>query len=57
MRLSDNDQIELDAFRRWLAIVAWREKELGESHWVAVGQAGLEVYGDKFCEGRKHHEK
>jgi hypothetical protein len=39
-----------------LAIHAWREDELGESRYKALGEACLEVYGDKMGEGSKHHE-
>lgn len=53
--LSAHDQRELDAFRRVLSICAWREKELGETHIRAISEACLEVYGDKFGEGDKHH--
>ena len=55
--LSDNDRIEIEAFERYLKIAAFREKELGESSIKAGVQASLEVYGDKVCEGRKHHKK
>ena len=55
-KLSEHDKRELDAFERVLLITAWREKELGETHIRAVSEAYLEVYGDKFGEGNKHHE-
>jgi hypothetical protein len=53
--LSENDRIELDAFERYLKIAAWRQDELGEDRYKAGAEASLEVYGDKVCEGRKHH--
>lgn len=55
--LSVHDQRELDAFRRVLAIEAWRMRELGESRYKALGEACLEVYGDKGGEGDKHHKE
>jgi hypothetical protein len=55
-QLSPHDQRELDAFRRLLAIRGWREKELGESRYKALGEACLEIYGDKNGQGSKHHE-
>lgn len=55
-QLSPHDQRELDALRRLLAIRGWREKELDESRHKALGEACLEVYGDKSGEGNKHHE-
>lgn len=56
MTLSPHDQRELDAFRKMIAISGWRQDELGESRYKAVGEACLEVYGDKGGEGQKHHE-
>lgn len=56
-QLSAHDQVELDAFRRFLAIKAWRETELGEDYYKATGEACLAVYGDKGGEGNKHHEE
>lgn len=55
-RLSEHDSRELDAFKRVLSITAWREKELGDTFVRAVSEACLEVYGDKFGEGNKHHK-
>lgn len=55
IKLSPHDIRELDAFRRMLAVQAWREDQLGESRYKALGGACLEVYGDKFGEGNKHH--
>lgn len=55
--LSAHDQRELDAFRRVLAIEAWRMRELGESRYKALGEACLEVYGDRGGEGDKHHKE
>lgn len=55
-QLSPHDQRELDAFRRMLAIQGFREDHVGESRYKALGEACLEVYGDKMGEGNKHHE-
>lgn len=56
MTISAHDARELDAFGRVLSICAWREKELKETRLRAISEACLEVYGDKFGEGNKHHE-
>lgn len=54
--ISAHDARELDAFRGLLQIVTWRMNALMESRTKAISEACLEVYGDKFGEGNKHHE-
>lgn len=54
MVLTAEDRRELDTFARFLAIQAWRMKELGETRHDAVLEAWLEVYGKQYGEWNKH---
>jgi hypothetical protein len=53
--ISPHDARELDAFRRYLHIIKWRREALLESKTNATLAACIEVYGDRFGEGNKHH--
>lgn len=50
-KLSNNDRRELEAFRKFLTICAWRKSELRESKLQFAKQAAIAIYGDPFAEG------